>query len=151
MDTHAPVVEYSKELRRLGQCAASRGTQDRIGSASLMYNLLKNGELVILDHCRDIILAIPNLMRNPDNLDDVLKTDTRGDDCYDGFRLGLYGMLSTKGRPVEDEINEHAKTLDPLAAHFYKMKALAEVVGKNEPFLQLDMPVWRGKMGYEKQ
>jgi hypothetical protein len=150
MDTHAPVVEYSKELRKYGLPAATRATQDRIGSASMMYNLLKNGELVILDQCRDIILAVPNLMRNPDLLDDVLKTDTRGDDAYDGFRYGLYGMLSTKGKPAEDTINEHARTLDPLAAFFYRQKQLADLVGQNEPFLQPDMPMWQCKLGYEK-
>jgi hypothetical protein len=146
MDKHAPVVDYSKKLREAGLPAASRGTTDRIGSASMMYNMFKNGELVMTDNCRDIILAIPGLMRNPDELDDVLKTDTKGDDCYDGFRLGLYGMLNTKERPVVDAIIEHAKTLDPIAAHFYKQKMMQDAENANMPERQPEQPVWMGKI-----
>lgn len=145
MDTHAPVYDYSKELRKYGLPAATPATRDRIGSMSMMYNLLKQGELVVLDHCKEIILAIPGLMRDPDNLDDVLKTDTKGDDCYDAFRYGLYGMLATKQRPTVDGIYEHAKTLDPIAAHFYKLKMLAETQNRNTPARQPDQPVWLGK------
>jgi len=146
MDVHAPVFEYSKELKKYGLPAASRATTDRIGSASLMYNLLKNGELVILDYCREIILAIPGLMRDPDNLDDVLKVDAKGDDAYDGFRYGLYGMLSTKGKPAVDVIMDHARTLDPLAKHFFLLKKLSEVQNKNTPARQPEQPVWCGKI-----
>lgn len=146
MDKHAPVVDYSKKLREAGLPAASRGTTDRIGSASLMYNMFKNGELVMTDNCRDIILAIPGLMRNPDELDDVLKTETKGDDCYDGFRLGLYGMLSTKERPAVDAILEHAKSLDPIAAHFYKMRMMQDAENANMPARQPEQPVWMGKI-----
>jgi hypothetical protein len=111
-----------------------------------MYNMLKNGELVILDYCRDIILSIPSLMRDPDNLDDVLKVDAKGDDCYDGFRLGLYGELATKKRPARDIIEEHAKKLDPLAAHFYRLKQYAQQQNANTPFVPAKVPVWVGKM-----
>lgn len=145
MDVHAPVYDYSKELKKYGLPSASRGTTDRIGSASLVYNMLKNGELVVLDFCREIILSFPGLMRDPDNMDDVLKTDTKGDDCYDGFRLGIYGMLATKTRPTVDGIMEHAATLDPVAAHFYKLKMLAEAANRGKPQRQPEQPVWVGK------
>src|ERR1700690_176320 len=143
---HTPADEYSAALKKEGLCGVTRGTQDRIGSASLMYNMLKNGELVILDHCRDIVNAIPSLMRDPDNLDDVLKTEAKGDDVYDGFRLGLYGHLATKKKPVEDSIREHALTLDPLAAHFYRMKMALQTKNANTPFVQEKQPQWISKM-----
>ncbi len=146
-DMHTPADEYSKSLRAVGLPGVTRGTQDRIGSATLMYNMLKNGELVILDNCRDIILAIPSLMRNPDVLDDVLKVDAKGDDCYDGFRLGLYGQYSARKRPNEDLINEHSKTLDPLAAFFYRQKMNANKGQENVPFVQGKRPVWMDKAG----
>lgn len=145
MDAHTPADDYSRELRKYGLPAVTRGTQDRIGSASLMYNMLKNGQLVILDTCKDIILSIPSLMRNPDNLDDVLKVDAKGDDCYDGFRLGLYGQLASKKRPDMDVINEHAAKLDPLAAWFYKQKMMAQRSGVTAEFVQAKQPVWMGK------
>jgi hypothetical protein len=107
--------------------------------------MFKNGDLVILDSCRDIILAIPSLMRNPDMLDDVLKVETRGDDCYDGFRYGVYGMFSARKKPEELSIDEHAKTLDPLAAHFYRMKMLHDKANSAAPFVQKEQPVWQGK------
>ena len=144
---HTPADEYSAALRNEGLCVVTRGTQDRIGSASLMYNMFKNGDLAILDYCKDIINAIPSLMRDPDNLDDVLKTAAKGDDCYDGFRLGIYGQLANKKRPAVDLILEHAKKLDPLAAHFYKMKMLADAQSAAAPFVQPKQPVWMGKLG----
>lgn len=146
MSAHSPADDYSRALKELKLPPVTRATQDRIGSASFMYNMLKKGDLVICSHCKDIILAIPTLMRNPDLLDDVLKLDTRGDDCYDGFRYGLYGQLAARKKPANDAINDHAKKLDPLAAWFYKQKMLADHVSVNTPFTQAKQPVWQGKM-----
>jgi hypothetical protein len=150
MDSHSPADDYSRELRALGLCGVTPGTRDRIGSASMMYNMLKNGELVILDTCTNIIQAIPSLMRNPDELDDVLKVKgSKGDDCYDGFRLGLYGQLATKKKPLDDEINEYAQELakeDPLKAYFYLLKKNAEKANRTVCFKPPEQPVWMGKM-----
>ena len=143
---HTPADEYSAALKKEGICGVTRGTQDRIGSASLMYNMLKNGELVIMDHCKDIIQSIPSLMRDPDNLDDVLKTEAKGDDAFDGFRLGLYGQLATRKKPIEDTIREHAQTLEPLAAHFYRMKMALQTKNANTPFVQEKQPQWISKL-----
>jgi hypothetical protein len=142
---HSPADEYSRALRAVGLPPATRATTDRIGSASFMYNMLKRGELVFLDTCRDIILSIPSLMRDPDLMDDVLKVDSRGDDCYDSCRYGLYGQLSTKKRPEIDAINEHAKRLDPLAAHFYRMKMMNDAAQRTVTFVQNKQPYWMTK------
>jgi hypothetical protein len=144
---HTPADEYSKELRALGLPPVSRAAMDRVGGASLMYNLFKNGDLVILDNCKDIIQSIPSLMRDPDNMDDVLKVSTKGDDCYDSFRYGLYGMLRGKNKPQDITIEEHAKTLDPIAAHFYRLKMAHDKVNEGAPFVQKEQPVWMGKAG----
>ncbi len=145
--THTPAEEYSRELRALGLPAASRAAQDRVGGASMIYNMLKNGDLVILDTCKDIINAFPSLMRDPDNMDDVLKVSTRGDDCYDAFRYGIYGMYGSRRKPEELSIEEHAQTLDPLAAHFYRIKMLHDRTSTNVPFVQQEVPVWQAKAG----
>jgi hypothetical protein len=147
---HTPAEEYSKELKALGLPPVNRAhaaAGDRIGSASLVYNLLKNGELVILDTCKDIINAFPSLMRDPDNLDDVLKVNTRGDDCWDAFRYGIYGMFAGRKKPISQTAEEHAKTLDPLAAHFYRLKMQHEKRHEGAPFVQKEVPVWQGKSG----
>jgi hypothetical protein len=112
-----------------------------------MYNLLSNGDLVILSGCKDIINAIPSLMINPDMPDDVLKVNTRGDDAYDAFSYGLFAMLGNRKKPDVLTIEEHAKTLDPLSAYFYKMKMLNRK-NENTPFVQAEQPVWLGKGVY---
>jgi hypothetical protein len=146
---HSPADEYSRELRALGLPPATRANPDRVGGASLMYNLFSNGDLVITDNCREIILGIPSLMRDPDNMDDVLKVDTKSDDAYDAFRYGIYGMLRARQKPEEMTIAEHAKHLDPLSAHFYKLKMDQELSKKTAVFLQKSIPVWQGKCGLE--
>ncbi len=144
---HTPADEYSRELRTYGLPPVSRAAMDRIGGASLIYNLLKNGDLVFLDTCKEIINAIPSIMRDPDNIDDTLKVSTRQDDAYDALRYTLYAMHGTKKRPEQYEIEDHAKTLDPFAAYFYKMKMLHDKKDPNAPFVQKEQPVWMGKAG----
>ena len=148
MDNRTPANEYSRALKLVGLPPVTRATQDRIGSASLMYNCIKKGEIVILDTCREIILAIPSLMRDPKVMDDVLKVDAKGDDAYDAFRYGLYGHLGAKKKPeaqVEAERVAMLKKTDPLAAHFLKMKLDAENENKTSSFRQAEQPVWMGK------
>ncbi len=148
MDDRTPADEYSRALKKVGLPPVISATRDRIGSASLMYNAIKKGELVILDTCKEIILAIPSLMRNPDLLDDVLKVNAKGDDCYDGFRYGLYGHLAARKKPEAQAETERVQELhktDPLAAHFLKMKLDAERQNKTLSFRPKDQPVWMGK------
>jgi hypothetical protein len=143
-----PADEYSRELKALELPVVTPATRDRIASASLMYNMIKKGEVVILDTCKDIILAIPSLMRNPDLLDDVLKVDAKGDDCYDGFRYGLYGHLGARKQPKAqaqaDRVKELAKT-DPVAAWFYQQKMKAEAENHRSSFKPPEQPVWMSK------
>jgi hypothetical protein len=147
---HSPADDYSRELRALGLPSVTQGTRDRIGSASLMYNMLKNGEFVILDTCTDLIQAIPTLMRDPDNLDDVLKVKgSKADDCYDGCRLGLYGQHAEKKKPQEDQIKDKIEELrkrDPLAAHFYALKMEAERLNRTNTFVPPEQPMWMTKV-----
>jgi hypothetical protein len=145
---HSPADEISKEYREVGLPPVSRANPDRVGGASMMYNMLKNGQLVILDNCKDIILSFPSLMRDPDNMDDVLKVDTRGDDCYDAFRYGIYGMYSARKKPEEDNVGDYGRQLaktDPVAAHFYLLKMANEAANRNAVFVQKEQPVWMGK------
>lgn len=144
-----PANEYSKELKAVGLPPVTPATRNRIASASLMYNTIKKGEVVILDVCKEIILAIPSLMRNPDELDDVLKVDAKGDDCYDGFRYGLYGHLGAKKKPnadvQRDRVIELKKT-DPFAAWFLQQKIAAEAHNEHASFKPREQAVWQGKV-----
>jgi Terminase large subunit, T4likevirus-type, N-terminal len=142
MDVHSPADDYSRVLKTLGLPGVIPATQDRIGSASMMYNAFKNGDLYILDHCKNIIVAIPGLMRDPDKMDDVLKTNSKGDDCYDGFRYGFFGEMKEKNRPSIEAIKDHAKQLDPLARWFYLQKQMSKQVNENAPFVPPTVPLW---------
>jgi len=148
MEAHSPASEYSIALKALGLPMVSPSTRDRVGSAALMYNLIKSGELVITDNCREIILAIPAAMRDPDNLEDYLKVDSRGDDCLDALRYALWGHLSAKKKPMADVQRDRLKellTADPLAAHFYALKIKEDAKARTVCFVQKDQPVWVGK------
>jgi len=147
MEKHSPSDEYSQLMRARGLPPVSRATMDRVGSAGFMYNELKLGRLVILKTCPGIIMAIPSLQRNKDNLDDVLKVDTKADDRYDAFRYGLYGGLSAKGKPQSEKDKEYASTItDPIAKHFYLRKAAFAKRDEGKPFKQEERPYWESKV-----
>jgi hypothetical protein len=146
MEAHSPADDYSRILRARGLPSVSRATMDRIGSASFLYNLFKNGKIVILRTCPGIILALPSLQRNPDNLDDVLKVDSKSDDRYDAFRYGLYGALNEKAKPQEEKDKEYADTLPAFQRHFYLRKTNAMNSKRSESFVQESASVWEGKI-----
>ena len=106
MEAEAPAAKLSKYLMDKGLAGVSRGTTDRVGRASLAYHMIKRRELVIVDSCPEIIRAIPQCVRDEDNLEDVLKVETKADDCYDGFTLGLFGELGTRPKPQEEKDRE---------------------------------------------
>ena len=85
-------------------------------------------------------------MRDPDNPDDVLKVSTRGDDCYDAFRYGIYGMYRSRREPEELQIEAHAQSLDPFAAHFYRLKIQHDREKETAVFTQKEQPVWMSKL-----
>jgi hypothetical protein len=146
---HTPADEYSKVLRDFGMPPVTPATRDRIASASYMYNMIKGGDLVVLDVCKDLIFAMPSLMRDPKNLDDVLKVDSKSDDVYDAVRYGLFGEAPNRKKSdsltIRDQVTELAKT-DPFAAHFYKLKKEAELKNKTVCFKPREQPVWQSKL-----
>ena len=106
MEAESPAMKLSKYLMDRGLTGVTRGTTDRVGRATLTYHLLKTREMVILDSCPEIIRALPQCTRDEDNLEDVLKVDTKADDCYDGASLGLFGELGTRPKPQEERDRE---------------------------------------------
>jgi hypothetical protein len=102
----------------------------RIDGWVLMFNVLletmrhgQNGEdcWLISENCPELIRAIPLLMRDPKNLDDVLKTDkTEADitmDAADCGRYGLKSMLSPGKKPKPQAIH------DAIMAAMYRGQA----------------------------
>jgi len=106
-------------LKAGGLPTPSKADNARVDGWSLMFNVLletmrhgQNGEdcWLISENCPELIRAIPLLMRNPKNLDDVLKTDiTKADvtmDAADCGRYGLKSMLSPGKKPTRQTIEE---------------------------------------------
>lgn len=123
MEQHSPADVLSGLLRAKHQPPVSPATRDRIASASFVYNQLQIGDLVILDHCTEIIQALPALQRDPNNLDDVLKVDNKYDDCYDAFRYGLFGQLGARQKSVEIQRQERVEAIkDPFVRRMTQWK-----------------------------
>jgi len=146
MEAHSPADEYTKLLRARGLPPVSRGTMDRIGSAGYLYNLLKTGKLVILKTCPGIIQALPSLERNQKSLDDVLKVNTKADDRYDAFRLGIYGEFKDRATPDSEILKQKTKGMTPFAAHFAAMKARYQEQHSKDQFKQNEVPFWQTKL-----
>lgn len=124
VEQHSPADQLSAELISQGLCPVQPATRNRVGRASLMYQMLAHRELVILDTCTEIIKAIPNLMRDEKIIDDVFKPQgaNKPDDCYDGFSYGLYGYFNQKEKPGEMREQERLDSMSMLDRHFAKWK-----------------------------
>jgi len=93
-------------LRIVGLPEPEPADNDRKGGWSLMYDLLQDtkrhgyidGEVWLISaECPNLLESLPILMRDPKNLDDIIKTDTGAarleQDVADSARYGLKSML----------------------------------------------------------
>ncbi len=94
-----------------------RADNDRIGGARLMHELLTAGLWKIDESCVRLLKCLPELQRDDDNREDVLKVDADdmgegGDDPYDSARYGLKSRGKTPPPPIEvrvkNRIQEYA-------------------------------------------
>ena len=124
MEAHSPAEEFSLRLSKKGLPAVTRGTRDRKASASMAYSTFNHHGIVILAECEELIRAIPSLMRDEDDPEDVVKredsdTTQKADDCWDAFRHGLYGIVAGRPETYEDQTREMAKAqVDPFKRWF---------------------------------
>jgi len=111
--------EIGQILRRADMPAPVLADNDRKGGFALMYNMCletkqhgSSDEYVwlISAECPELISAIPLLMRNPKDLDDVIATDKGSAkleiDVTDSARYGLKSMLSPGKKPKSVLIQE---------------------------------------------
>jgi hypothetical protein len=112
-------------LREGGLPYPTKADNQRVDGWSLMYNMLLSSKRhgskgdeawLITGDCADLSNAIPLLPRDPDNLNDVLKTDKGKarveQDLGDGARYGLKSMISPGVKPVEVEIQEQLAVIE---------------------------------------
>lgn len=114
-------INQGRELRKAGMPKPEPADTDRAGGWTLMYEMLKNtkakgtaGDLVwlIAAECPELIESIPVLMRDPKDLDVVLKTD-KGQarleqDVSEAARYGLKSYLRSAKTPLAEIRRETA-------------------------------------------
>lgn len=125
-EIQSPAAVLSSHLTKQGLPALTRNDATpgtRIGKASLMYDKIETRAVVVLSTCRHIIESIPQLVRDEDNREDVLKVDTKADDCYDGFSMGLFNWYRTAKKPREIEVQEEiAAAPDDRSKHWIRLR-----------------------------
>jgi hypothetical protein len=83
---------------------AAAGPGDRRLGWLFLYQMFKEGKLKISPTCSVLLKAIPAAIRDhPDHPEDLLKTDTDGDDALDALRYGVYSSALAPRIPIEIE------------------------------------------------
>ena len=155
--------QQSRVLRKAGVVGAQKADNDRKGGYGLMSSLFKatkgcgwgvdkdghrfqyDDAILISSECAELLKAIPVLMRDPKDLDDVLKTDKTAakleQDLGDACRYLTKSMLSPKRKTTDDIYQEKMETATPqdrmmiAAQHVWKQQ-----VKKEKPIVR---PSWR--------
>jgi hypothetical protein len=121
-------------LRKGGVPGAQKADNDRKGGYGLLGSLFKAAKgmgwgvhegkrfqyddvMLISSECAETLKSVPMLLRNPKDLDDVLKTDLGSakleQDIGDLLRYGTKSMLNPKRKTSEDEYREKMETATP--------------------------------------
>ena len=83
---------------------AAAGPGDRRLGWLFLYQMFKEGHLKISPKCPVLVKAIPAAIRDfPDHSEDLLKTETDGDDALDALRYGVYSSSLQPRLPIELE------------------------------------------------
>jgi hypothetical protein len=130
-DPNSVGSQMGKELRQFGMPFATKADNDRKGGWTLMDKLLKASKFhgmdsegkqyddawLISSECPQLLAAIPILMRDPKNLDVVLKTDLSTakieQDCSESARYGLKSMLAPRKMTEQDKFNQQMNEATP--------------------------------------
>lgn len=99
--THEISTEIGDELKQIGLPRPTSASDSRVAGAVFMYNLIDADEYFVTDACPELINSLETRVRDEKNLEDVMKVDELGDDCFDSCRYGLNSMLNAKGKPQE--------------------------------------------------
>lgn len=136
-------------LSAAGMPFPRRADNDRIGGWALMSNMLLEAKrrgatwdnvLLISAECPELIAALPLAMRDPKNLDDILKTTRLGDDCLDAGRYALKSMLSPGQKPDEEVVRDKVEAmkqagLDDNSVYIHRTRLLQQMAEKHKPIV----------------
>jgi hypothetical protein len=153
--------QQAKELRSVGMRGPSKADNDRIGGAQLMAKLLKATKqrgvdpegveyadcLLISSECVEWLNAIPMLLRDPKNLDDVMKTDKGAAklemDLYDDCRYGYKSMLAPRQKTEDDIFKEKMDQAQPAQRMVLAFRQQQKKIQKSTKYTQ---PSWKGNL-----
>ena len=141
-DAFAKRTDEASIAEQMGDVFAGAGLprpvpadDDRIGGWMLMYQMLDAGEWVLTDNCAELIRTLPNLIRDPGRIEDVLKVN--GDDTADAARYGLksrYGVKQSFAQaPLEQRLAARVTSSDPTVRAIQAMKAQLEETSRVRP------------------
>lgn len=133
-----------------------KADDDRVNGWALMSNLLLSSKRkgakgdvawLISANCPELISAIPLAMRDPKNLDDVLKTD-KGQakleqDCLDAARYALKSMLEPGHKPREEEIQNKLREMAEQGLDQHSLMIHSWRLNNETP--RDDAPVYMGR------
>ena len=131
--------QYGDELIKLNLPRPTSTDRDREGGWKLIYNLFESGDLLIADTCPQLIAAIPLLTRDPDHIEDILKTQTVEDDIADAFRYGIKGFLAPGSVPVEEQLRQQLAEAHSNTERFMIQQRFEETHKHNDQ-LRLKVP-----------
>lgn len=112
-------LQLSEALQKRGMPHCAQADNDRIGGWSLMYQMLELDEWMIMDTCPFTIAALPTLMRDPEKLEDVKKTDSLSDDIGDQVRYAMKSHLRPRLKPAEVEYQEKLESIPDMTAKVF--------------------------------
>ena len=122
-------------LAKEGLPRPSPADDDRIGGWMLLYQMLEAGQWVITENCARLIECLPNLTRDPANVEDVLKCS--GDDPADSARYGLKSsaiVLGGPGRvPLEQRVAARITATDTTSRAIWTQKFTADERRARQP------------------
>jgi hypothetical protein len=145
--SHTLAMQIGSKIKPRGLPYPIREDRDRVGGWNLMYELLELDNWMIFDSCVETIKALPTLIRDPMNLEDVKKNPgSLADDIADGVRIGLKNFLRPRKKPQE-LIDEEAlqKIQDPTAQAMARLDRYYKKQHTNDAVKPRVVPRWAVK------
>lgn len=119
--TMTVAARMGKMLKAFNLPVPEEANDRRVDGAQFIYDKLEKDELIIFDCCPGLINALEVVVRDdPNNLEDVKKTEGQEDDAYDGGRYAIVSPFKPRAKPRELIYQEHLDSIkDPIAARLF--------------------------------
>jgi hypothetical protein len=137
-------AQMGKIFHELGLPYCVRAYDRRIDGAVFCYNLLETGDFMLIEEqCPHLLRTIQSVVRDEKTLEDVVKSDSIEDDCYDAWRYGLNSMLNQKNKPQELIDNERIMAIeDPTARQMASYQLYLKKQERAKPHKARYAPRW---------